>query len=97
MAVKNGNTGTAKATSIAASKTVEKSGNVNPLIDEDSIETLENARGVITFPSFTAGHLADGGSNGESTRGLTMILDCAAQAVDHATRELESKVVNHGE
>ena len=95
MATKKGNTSTKRATSIAAVKAAEESGKVNPLIDEDPIETLDNARGVITFLSFTAGDLADGGSNDDSTRGLTMILDCAAQAVDQATRELESKGVNH--
>lgn len=96
MAVKKGNTSTAKATSIATIKAAEKSDNVNPLINEDPIETLENARGVITFLSFTAGDLADNGSNEDSTRGLTMILDCAAQAIEYATQELLPKAVNHG-
>lgn len=96
MAGKKSNTSTAKATSIAAIKAAEKSRKVSPLIDEgDPLQTLSNVRGVIEFLSFTAGDLVDGGSNEDSTHGLTMILDCAAHAIDHATQELQPKAVNH--
>jgi hypothetical protein len=65
---------------------------INPLIDENNpLETLHRVHGVMTFLSFAAPNLIRGGSNDEATKGLTIILECATQAIDHATQTLKSK------
>lgn len=69
---------------------------VNPLIDEESpIETLGNVKGVIWFLDFTVPSLIGNGSSESATHGLAMILECAAQALDHATQAMQSKEVKH--
>jgi hypothetical protein len=59
----------------------------NPLIDvDDPQQTLSNAKHVIWYVSLTAPDLIDQGGNEEASSGLAMILECAAQAVDHVIR-----------
>ena len=65
------------------------------LIDDDPLNTLNNVKGVIWFLDFTAGELARSGSNRDATHGLSMILECAAQAVDHVAQAMQGKGVKH--
>lgn len=66
----------------------------NPMIDKaNPLDTLENVKGVIWFLDFTLPGLFDNGSNNDATRGLAMILECAAQALDHATQAIHSEGV----
>jgi hypothetical protein len=70
---------------------------INPLIDEyNPLDTLSNVKGVMTFLSFAVPNLIREGSNDEATNGLTIILECATQAIDHATRALQPKGVRNG-
>lgn len=65
---------------------------INPLIvEDDPLETLENVKGSIEFLMTAAGSL----SEGDETRGLTLALQGAADALDHARQELTPKAVNH--
>lgn len=70
---------------------------VSPLIAvDDPMQTLAHVKGVLWFLTLTASDLAENGSNDDATHGLTMILECAAHAVDHATLAMEAKAVHHG-
>ena len=70
---------------------------INPLIDEDNpLDTLNNVKGVIWFLDFTVPSLLSNGSNDDATHGAAMILECAAQAIDHATQAVQPKGVKHG-
>lgn len=69
---------------------------INPLIDEENpLETLDNVKGVIWFLDFTVPGLIGNGGSQSATHGLSMILECAAQALDHASQAMQSKGVKH--
>lgn len=78
-----------------ATETVTGNDTRNPLIDDDPLETLGNVKGVIWFLTFSAPGLITNGSSDSATHGLTMILECAAQALDHAKQAMQSKEVEH--
>lgn len=71
---------------------------VNPLIDQSNpFETLHHVRGVMTFINFTAPELIQSGSNDQATHGLSMVMECAGQALDHAMQTLaQTKGAHHG-
>jgi hypothetical protein len=67
---------------------------INPLIDKDDpLDTLKNVKGVIWFLDLTIPYLIQTGSNDDATHGLAMILEGAAQALDHATLAVETRGV----
>jgi hypothetical protein len=69
---------------------------INPLIDTNTPRgTLDNVKGVIWFLEYTVPGLLSNGSTEDVTHGLTMILQCAEQAMDHACEALQPKGVKH--